>query len=200
MIAHEIPTRPWSQVGADLIEINNLVLVDYYSGFIEINLLPNGTTSKEIVTNCKSQFSRHGIPDKLITDNGPQFSSTTFKQFSQDYAFQHQTTSPHYPQSNGMAEKAVQTTKNLMKKATLDKRDPYLALLEYRNTPISDKLGSPAHRLMGRRTKTLLPTTTKLLQPKLINPQAAHKELKERKARQKYYYDRHTAILKPLAV
>ena len=85
MIAHEIPTRPWSQVGADLFEINNqkyLVLVDYYSGFIEINLLPNGATSKQIVTHCKSQFSRHGIPDKLIMDNGPQFSSTTFKQFS----------------------------------------------------------------------------------------------------------------------
>ena len=61
MIAHEIQTRPWSQVGADLFEINNqkyLVLVDYYSGFIEINLLPNGTTSKQIVTHCKSQFSR----------------------------------------------------------------------------------------------------------------------------------------------
>ena len=52
MIAHEIPTRPWSQVGADLFEINNqkyLVMVDYYSGFIEINLLQNGTTSKQIV-------------------------------------------------------------------------------------------------------------------------------------------------------
>ena len=99
-----------------------------------------------------------------------------------------------------MAEKAVQTMKNLIKKPILDKRDPYLALLEYRNTPISDTLGSPVQRLMGRRTKTLLPTTTKLLQPKLINPQAVHKELRERKARQKYYYDRHTAILKPLAV
>ena len=203
MIAHEIPTRPWSQVGADLFEINNqkyLVMVDYYSGFIEINLLQNGTTSKQIVTHCKSQFSRHGIPDKLITDNGPQFSSTTFKQFAQDYGFQHHTASPHYPQSNGMAEKAVQTAKNLIKKATLDKRDPYLALLDYRNTPISDTLGSPVQRLMGRRTRTLLPTTTKLLQPKLINPQAVHKELRQRKTRQKYYYDRHTATLRPLAV
>ena len=119
MMAHEIPTRLWSQVGADLFEINNqkyLVLVDYYSGFIEINLLPNGTTSKQIITHCKSQFSRHGIPDKLITDNGPQFSSTTFKQFSQDYGFQRQTTSSHYPQSNGIAEKAFQTTKYLINK------------------------------------------------------------------------------------
>ena len=99
-----------------------------------------------------------------------------------------------------MAEKAVQTAKHLIKKAILDKRDPYLALLEYRNTPISDTLGSPAQRLMGRRTKTLLPTTTKLLQPKLISPQAVHKELKQRKVRQQYYYNRHTATLRPLAV
>ena len=166
----------------DLFEISNqkyLVMVDYYSSFIEINLLSNGTTSKQIVTHFKSQFSGHGIPDTLITDNGPQFSSTTFKQFSRDYGFQHK----HYPQSNSMAEKAVQTTKNLIKKAILDKRDPYLAFLEYRNAPISDTLGLPVQRLIGRRTKTLLPTTKKLLQPKLINPLAAHKELRERKAR-----------------
>ena len=53
---------------------------------------------------------------------------------------------------------------------------------------------------MGQRTKTLLPTTTKLLQPKLISPQAVHKELRQRKTRQKYYYDRHTATLRPLVV
>jgi len=70
------------KVGADLFEINNqmyyLVIIDYYSGFIEINLLQNGTTSKQIVTHIKLQFSRYGIPDKLITDNGPQYFSTTF--------------------------------------------------------------------------------------------------------------------------
>lgn len=53
---------------------------------------------------------------------------------------------------------------------------------------------------MGRRTKTLLPTTTKLLQPKIINPQTVQKELRQRKQRQKYYYDRHTTTLRPLAV
>ena len=57
-----------------------------------------------------------------------------------------------------MAEKAVQTVKRLMKKATLDGKDFHLALLEYRNTPWSDTIGSPVQRLMGRRTKTLLPT------------------------------------------
>ena len=53
---------------------------------------------------------------------------------------------------------------------------------------------------MGRRTKTLLPTSTKLLEPKLINPKPALKELKDRKTRQKFYYDRHTTPLRPLTV
>ena len=116
-----------------------------------------------------TQFSRHGIPDKLITDNGPQFSSIIFKQYSKEYGFQHQTASPHYLQSNGLAEKAVQTAKNLIKKAILDKRDPFLALLEYWNTPISDTLGSPAQRLMGWRTKTLLSISNKLYNQRSSN-------------------------------
>ena len=69
-----------------------------------------------------------------------------------------------------MAEKAVQTVKNLLKKAIHDKQDPYITLLDYRNTPFSDTLGSPAQRLMGRRTKSLIPTMEKLLQPKTISP------------------------------
>ena len=75
LLPHEIPHRPWARVRTDLFELNNqpyLILVDYYSGFIEVNLL-RGTTSKQIITYCKSQFSCHGIPDILITDNGPQF-------------------------------------------------------------------------------------------------------------------------------
>ena len=164
---------------------------------MELNLL-NTTTSQQVTTHLKSQFARHGIPDRLITDNGPQFSSDTFRQFAKDYCFQHCTASPHYPQSNGMAEKAVQTVKNCLKKAVLDKRDPYLALLEYRNTPVSDMLGSPAQRLMGHRTKTLLPTSQKLLQPKTISPRTVQHELCQRKERQKYYYNKHSQLLDEL--
>ena len=99
-----------------------------------------------------------------------------------------------------MAEKAVQTVKNLLKKAIHDKQDPYIALLDYRNTPVSDTLGSPAQRLMGRRTKTLIPTTEKLLQPKTINPRSVQNELLKRKATQKFYYDRHTKTLPNLNI
>ena len=84
LLSHETPQRPWSRVGADMFELNGksyLTLVDYYSEFIEVNLI-HETTSKQVITYCKSQFARHGIPDILITDNGPQFSSTAFKEFA----------------------------------------------------------------------------------------------------------------------
>ena len=202
LLPHSIPSRPWSKVGGDLFELRGkhyLILVDYYSGFVELNHL-HTTTSNQVITQCKSQFARHGIPDIIITDNGPQFSSHEFKQFAQNYQFEHRTTSPYHPQSNGMAEKSVQTVKNLMKKALHDKKDPYLALLDYRNTPQSDNVGSPVQRLMGRRTKTLIPTTKVLLKPKVINPSVVQKELRQRKLVQKRYYNQHVKRLPKLKV
>ena len=101
LLSHEIPHRHWSRVGADIFELNGksyLTLVDYYSGFIEINLI-HDTTSKQVITYCKSQFACHGISDILITDNDPQFSSTAFNEFARQYVFKHCTTSPHYPQA-----------------------------------------------------------------------------------------------------
>ena len=114
------------------------------------------------------QMARHGIPDKLMTDNGPPFSSAEFSTFSQLYEFRHITSSPGYPQSNGKAESAVKILKSLMLKAQDDGRDPYLALLDWRNTPTEGIGSSPAQRLFGRRTKTLLPTTARLLRPETV--------------------------------
>ena len=202
LMSHPIPKRPWARVGADLCELNGhtyLVVVDYYSGFIEIDALQT-TTSQRVITHCKSHFARHGIPDVLITDNGPQFSSDAFRAFTHDYQIKHHTSSPHYPQSNGLAEKAVQTVKNLIKKATDEDADPYLALLEFRNTPINDKLGSPVQRLMGRRTKTLIPTTEYLLSPKTVKPIIVQEEIKQQRIKQKHYYDKHAKSLKELNI
>ena len=95
LLPYSVPSHPWSKVGSDLFELlgkHYLILVDYYSGFVEINHL-HTTTSNQVITQCKSQFASHGI-DIIITDNGPQFASYEFKQFAQDYQFEHRTTSP----------------------------------------------------------------------------------------------------------
>ena len=136
----------------------------------------------------------------MFTDNGPQFSSQQFRDFASAYQFEHQTSSPHYPQSNGKVEKAVQTVKNILKKARDDKQDPYLALLALRNTPINDQIGSPSQQLMGRRTRTLLPTAKQLLTPKTICTSAVRRSIVDRQKRQKYYHDFSSTRLPPFSV
>jgi transposase InsO family protein len=75
-------------------------------------------------------FGIHGIPDVVVTENGPQFSSAEFRKFANDYGFVHTTSCPRYPQSNGEAERCVETVKKLLKIA----KDPHATLFLYRTT------------------------------------------------------------------
>lgn len=59
----------------------------------------------------KGQLLTYYLPDTLVSENGPQYSSLVYQTFSKDYGFRHQTSSPHYPQGNGEAERAIQTVK-----------------------------------------------------------------------------------------
>jgi transposase InsO family protein len=103
-------------------------------------------------------FSRHGIPEELISDNGSQFSNKEFQTFLTGYGCSHVTSSPRHPQGNGLVERTVQTMKNLFKKSSMSGGDFHLALLSYRSTPHESTGTSPARLLMGRRLRTTLPT------------------------------------------
>lgn len=143
----DLPERPWQKLGADLFTLKGkvyLLVVDYYSRYVEVANL-SLTKSADITAHLKSMFAHHGIPKVLVSDNGPQFAARSFSTFAANYEFQHITSSPKFPQSNGEAERAVQTVKNLLKKA----EDLYLALLAYRTTPLRNGF-SPAELLMGR--------------------------------------------------
>lgn len=129
-----------------------LLIVDYYSRWPEIRLLDH-LTSNTVITRLKSIFATHGIPELVISDNGPQFASHAFQNFAKEFGFTHTTSSPRYPQANGEAERAVQTVKNLLRKAT----DPYVALLLYRATPLQNGF-APSELLMGRKLNTKLPS------------------------------------------
>ena len=162
MIETKLPERPWQKVATDLFYLKGkpfVLVVDYFSRYFEIAPLRN-ETSEDVVEHMKSIFARHGIPETVISDNGPQYSASSFSKFSEEWGFTHLTSSPRYPQSNGEAERAVQTVKNLLKKSG----DPYLAMLSYRATPLHNGI-SPAQLLMGRKLRTTLPVTPEKLQP-----------------------------------
>lgn len=103
----------------------------------------------------------------LVTDNRPQFVSKEFEAFTREWEFKHVSSSPNHAKSNGKAESAVKIAKNLFKKAIKDNQDPWLALLDYRNTPTAGMQSSPVQRLMSRRTKTRTRTAAILLQPEV---------------------------------
>ena len=111
-------------------------------------------------------FALYRIPDTMVTDNGPQFTSAEFAVFAKTWMFEHVTSSPRYPQSNGKAENAVKTVKRLFTKCKESGQSEYLALLDWRNTPSEGFGSSPAQRLMGWRCKTRLPVAGTLLRPR----------------------------------
>ena len=109
------PDYPWQKVAMDLFDCHRqqyLLVVDYFSRYIKLAYLSSSTSSETIIANCRSLFARHDTPETVKTDNGPQFTSHWVVKFVNEYGFSHETSSPHYPQANGEAERAVQTVKN----------------------------------------------------------------------------------------
>ena len=184
----------------DLFELNRkeyMVTVDYFSNFWEVDRLTS-TTSAAIILQLKNHFARYGCPDRLISDNGPQFASSEFAEFAKEWDFEHRTSSPGNSKANRKVESAVKTAKNLIRKALESRTDPYIAILEYRNTPMQGMESSPVQRLMKRRTRTLLPTTKALLQPTTPQTDREVKDLTRRQAQQSKYYNQHARDLPTL--
>lgn len=133
-----------------------------------------------------------------MSDNGPEFSTIEFIDFSNKWKFEHMTSSPRYPQSNGQVERAIQTVKNILRKTAYDQSDFNLGLLEFSNTPTSSEIPSPAELLNNRKLRSIVPCTSVLLQTKVHK--SAIKNIKKRQRRYKHYYDKGTRILKPLNI
>ena len=169
-------------------------MVDYYSKFSEVYCLKNATKARDVINAHKSVFARHGICQTLVTDNGPQYVAEEFKRFAKDWEFTHVTSSLRYSQSNGQAERMVQTVKNLIKKA----QDSCYALLVYRTMPLEGIGYAPSQLLMGRRLNTKLPMSKTSLKPHLPDHKLVQQRLNYNQIKQKEYYDRGTNILKQL--
>ena len=188
---HTVPRRAWEKIGVDLFQSHQqdyLITVDYATNFFEIDRLETKRGS-EIIYKLKQHFARHGLPLVCCTDNGPPYGSSEFRDFMAKYEIEHVTSSPRFSRSNGKVEASVKIAKRLMKRAIADGKDPYLFLLDWRNCPTEGLGLSPAQMLMGRRTRTLLSVSPKLLES-AVSSEEIQSKLAAAKAKQAYYYNR----------
>nr|VZI45520.1 unnamed protein product [Spirometra erinaceieuropaei] len=166
----EPPERPWSRVHFDfagpLNGVSYLILVDAYSKWPEIAPL-NPATASSTIAFLRRIFSQHGLPEVLVSDNGSQFTSSSFEDFCRQHNIQHLRSPPYHPQSNGQAERFVDTFKRVLLKARGEGTTDEIVqafLFSYRTTPnpASPAGVSPAEALMGRELRTtfhaLVPT------------------------------------------
>ena len=185
------PEIPWHTLGTDLFEFEGntyLLVVDYHSRYPEVIKL-RSSQSKEVIKQLIKMFGRHGIPEVIRSDNGPQYSSNEFKEFVKEFEIQHFTSSPNYPQSNGEAERMVRTVKSILRK----NENLELGLLAYRNAPLQNGL-SPAKLLMGRILSSRIPRLGNGVNKNIDVSVLKEREMANR-MRQKVQFDnRHKAI------
>ena len=166
------PARPFQEIAVDFCSHAGqqyLILVDCYTDWPDIIPMGNNTAATQLTKALRGCFCRTGAPDKLWSDQGPQFTSKILYDFLQRWGVEHITSSPRYPQSNGKAEATVKSMKKLIKSAwsgrSVDEDKLAQALLQYRNTPSRKDGLSPAQKLFGHPVQDTLPAHRKAFLP-----------------------------------
>ena len=167
LLPREVPQGHWEKLGIYFFEFQSttyLLIADYYRRFPVIRKIRSTNTSAttEILMQV---FSEYGVPQTVMTDNGPPFSLKEFAAFANQYRFDHIMSSPCYPQGNGFIKHMVQTVKQCMRKCAATEHDPSLAMLIYRATHLTTSIPSPAELLSGRKYRALLPTKSPIQNP-----------------------------------
>lgn len=199
LIQRELPNEPWEILATDIFFLHGkqyLIVVDMFSKYVEVEELSD-LMAESTIGAMKRILSRHGVPKILYSDAGTQFTNYKFEKFANYWSFQHIKVTPKHHQSNGLAERYIQTIKKVFMKIFKEGKDKELALLHYRNTPIDSDGVTPAELLYGRQVRGILPTFE---DKRKIERDSFKEVLKKRQERQKQYYDRTARNLKELKV
>ncbi|XP_033760781.1 uncharacterized protein K02A2.6-like [Pecten maximus] len=113
------PEKPWSRLHVDyagpFLGHMFLIIVDAYSKWLEV-YPTKASTSAVTIDKLRECFSTHGLPEMVVSDNGPCFVSEDFAAFMSENGVVHVKTSPHHPSSNGLAKRSVRIFKEGMTK------------------------------------------------------------------------------------
>ena len=155
------PEFPWQRVHMDFAGPFRwkmfMLLVDAHSKWPDI-LEMTSTTADNTIATLRRVFSVFGLPEQLVTDNGPQFVSHEFADFMQGNGIKHIRTAPYHPSSNGAVERLVQTFKQAMEAGECSElslqHQLQSFLMSYRSTPHATTGQSPASLFLGRPIRT----------------------------------------------
>ena len=202
------PSRPFQEVAADFCHYGGqdyLILVDCCTDWPDIIPMGHNTTSPRLIKAIRQSFCRTAIPDILWSDGGPQFTSKLFQDFAKQWGFTHQTSSPHYPQSNGKIEATVKSMKKLISTSWnnryLNEDQMCRALLQYRNTPSRKDNLSPAQKLYGRPVQDTIPAHRRsFAQEWQLSAHEAEQLATHTLKQSELYYNTHTRSLPDIQV
>ena len=162
----ELPSGQWQHISADLMTPSLpsgdhlLVVVDYYSRYMEIEVL-RSTTADKVIASLRKIFLTHGLPVSITTDNGSQFISEEFCKFVDEERIEHRQVTPLWPQANGQVERQNRSLLKRIKIAQIEKRnwkeELGSFLIMHRTTPHSTSGVSPAELLFRRKLRTRIP-------------------------------------------
>ncbi|XP_042149549.1 uncharacterized protein K02A2.6-like [Ixodes scapularis] len=162
------PTRRWQRVHLDFAYRDQnwfLILVDAHSKWVEVFLM-SSTTTKRTIERLRSVFAAFGLPEEVVTDNGPPFVATEFVEFQSMNGVRHTKSPPYNPASNGSAERCVQTVKRDLLRQVIDEQRTGVPksmqhrvdqfLFAYRNTPTGTTDRTPAELFLSWKPRTRL--------------------------------------------
>lgn len=155
LIPHQVPTAPFGKIGCDFCDFggkNYLVVKDYFSKWLEI-IETKTKTATAVVDVWRKLFGTFGLPVTIVADNQP-FGAKHCREYARQNEIELVTSSPYYPRSNGMAEKAVHTAKEILRRSSESKGHYLSALMEYRNTKLPAVNLSPVQIMFGRQVRT----------------------------------------------
>ena len=185
------PDTPWKRVHVDFAGPFQremfFIIIDAHSKWPEV-ITMSSTTSGYTIEALRSVFSRFGLPDQLVSDNGPQFTSVEFAQFLRRNGIKHILNAPYHPSSNGLAEHFVRTYKQAMRAGETDGLSLNHRLSEflfaYRATPHATTDASPGELFLQQKLQT---------QFDLLKPDQK-RLIKSRQTAQKTQTDKHARL------
>ena len=160
-----LPTGPWRDLAIDLLGPlpsgeSILVVVDYYSNYYEVDIM-RSTVASKVISSLQEIFERHGLPESLTSDNGPQFVATEFTEDMEQQEIRHHRVTAKWPQANGEVERQNSSLLKRLQMAHAEtkdwKKELNVYLAAYRSLPHSTTGVTPAELLFGRKIRTKLP-------------------------------------------